>query len=170
MPDKNSIDDVIRKYSEQQKRTNSSEEAVDWDERREWWLKRLSSLHNDIRNWFRPLSDEGVVTISAKDVPVYEQYLGPYMAQQLTLSISNWKFDIIPVASLIVGGFGRVDLRGRAGEISAVLTSIDDELPMPQRRDSSLWFLMNRTQRTKLRPLSEEAFKQVFADLMGMSQ
>jgi hypothetical protein len=71
-------------------------------------------------------------------------------------------------ASVIIGGFGRIDVGGPNGSAMLVLCPPDDNIPREQHRDRAEWFISHPLRRTILRPLTQATFEQLFADLFGI--
>ena len=103
-------------------------------------------------------------------VDLSEEQLGTYPSARLTLSLDRASLRIDPVGSIIIGGFGRLDVSGPAGRAMLILAASDDNLQMTERRMSARWYLVRSSNRTKLTELTEEVFKQLFADLMSLSR
>ena len=168
MPSTSPFDDLIRKRANEM-RADAARNSVDWDERRMWWPGRVGQLYDEVRAWFKPLTDDAVVSITTEVMSVREETLGVYEISKLIISLGGQSLELVPVASVIVGGFGRIDLNGPAGRAMLVLAPRDVNSSMPERRNSSQWYLAPMESRTKLTMLSEEVFKQVFSDLMSLS-
>lgn len=168
MPSRSPFDDLIRKRAEEL-RAEAARNPVDWDERRNWWQGRVGQLYDEIRAWFKTLTDDGALTITTEMMSVTEETLGTYEVPKLIISLGPQSLELIPLGSIIVGGFGRIDVTSPAGCAMLVLSSEDMNLPMPERRNSSRWYLALMENRTKLITLSEDVFKQVFSDLMSLS-
>lgn len=168
MPLTSPFDDLIRKRAEEI-RAEASRNPVDWSERLTWWQERVDQLYADIREWFRPLLVDNVVQCSEEAILIQEEQLGSYPLKKLALAIGTRRFDIVPVGTVIVGGFGRIDLTGPGGRAMLVLASPDDNLPPDARRAAARWYLVRPENRGKLAEVSEAVFKQVFSDLMSLS-
>jgi hypothetical protein len=163
------LDEVIRRRAEQL-RAEAANDQVDWDERRAWWQKRTNELYEQIRGWFQPLIDEKIVEFKLNTAELREERIGTYSIDALTLSIDACDLDVVPVGTIVIGGFGRADVTGRAGRAMLILAATDDKLPMPDRRNTAQWCLVRPDDRAKLAPISEEIFKQIFTDLMSLSR
>lgn len=165
----NTFDNLIRQRAADL-RAEAARHHVDWDERRSWWQGRVEGLYEQIQLWFKPLVDDGTVMSKKETVDLSEEQLGTYQSARLTLSLDRANLRIDPVGSIIIGGFGRLDVSGPAGRAMLILAASDDNLQMPERRMSARWYLVRSSNRTKLTELTEEVFKQLFADLMSLSR
>jgi hypothetical protein len=85
---------------------------VDWPSRRDAWLERLRGLFADIKTWLEPLRKEGLVDFSDSEVVIAEEWIGTYQAPQLEIQSVGDRVRLAPVGTLIVGGLGRIDMRG----------------------------------------------------------
>lgn len=97
-----------------------------------------------------------------------EETLGTYDVPSGLIQLGQEKLRLLPVASVIVGGFGRVDIDGPNGSVMFILSAPDQNVPRDQLRSSSAWFVSHPKQRRELRRLTKETFEQVFADLFGI--
>lgn len=161
----NEFDELIRKKASEL-RAEAFANHVNWESRKTWWKKRLGELFCEIHQWFQPLIDEEIIQFKEEVIDLHEEQFGSYQASKLTLSIGLSNFEVVPVGSVIVGGFGRVDLIGPHGRAMLILAAENATLPLEERQLSSKWYLVNRDNRLKLAPLSEETFKQIFSDLI----
>lgn len=144
--------------------------TIDWDEHREWWLKRVDQLLGDIVQWVQPLIDENILQATRKRLEIHEEYLGDYVTESLTLEIEKVPFEVVPVACVVANAFGVVDLIGKSGSAKLALCAPDDTLTTRERRDSSRWYWMHAGSGEKWIEMSEWTFKELYANLMGFNQ
>ncbi|KQW38436.1 hypothetical protein [Rhizobacter sp. Root404] len=89
-------------------------ERVDWFKRKEKWLLELKNLFEMIKT---SLVDAGLnaAQIVELEQRLQEETLGVYKAPKLTVKLpAGGTVEFRPVASVILGGYGRVDVGGPA--------------------------------------------------------
>src|SRR5438045_1914257 len=79
--------------------------AVD-DELFDTWKRRVARLTDDIRAW----SVEQGWPVTEDSVVVHEEPPGEYRLQGLRIRLPNAEVRVQPVARLVMGGEGRVDI------------------------------------------------------------
>lgn len=79
---------------------------------REDWESELERLMAAIDDWLRPAVAEGLKS-SAGSVSIAEEGLGTYQAPVRIIELAGNLVRIVPVARIVVGGYGRVDVIGR---------------------------------------------------------
>lgn len=162
------FEDAVRKYAEEQKKS-AAENPVDLDERKTWWQQQVSQLFDEIHDWLKQLIKSETVGFSKENVSLTEETLGRYEIESCVISLQQQKLTFKPVGSVIVGGFGRVDVDGPNGSVMLILCAPDNNGPPEQRRNNAQWFISHPKQRTNLRQFTKEAFEQLFADLFGIN-
>ena len=166
---------VQRHVNEQKKR--ESENVVDWDERKRWWQLRVSKLLDQVDEWLAPLISSNTIIFTRPTIACTEETLGTYSIESGLIQLGRDSLKLKPVASVILGGFGRVDVDGPNGRAMFILSSKDSDIPRDQLhdrtkrdqlRDSTEWFISHPSERTKLRPLTQDSFENLFSDLLGI--
>jgi hypothetical protein len=78
------------------------------------WLSALSDLFKDISSWLEPQIKEKLLTISRGEITVREDPLGTYKAPTMEIHANiqgrSRVVPVQPIARMIFGGAGRVDL------------------------------------------------------------
>ena len=99
-------------------------EPVDWEQRKRKWLAVLDLLLQDIET---NLVTAGVppTQIRSKTYPIREEKLGHYEARGLEVEIGIDTVKFEPIASVIIGGYGRVDVAGPHGEVKLIAQDSD---------------------------------------------
>lgn len=103
---------------------DAEKKAPDWGRRREEWVSEVKSLMDQLAAWLEPAEEEGLLRVERRTVELNEEHLGRYDAAALdvvTLVPGSRSVQIRPVAALIVGGRGRVDLSCAAKRYKLVL-------------------------------------------------
>ncbi len=112
--------------------------TVDWSKRKDKWLEMLDRLNRQIRD---ALLAAGVPAeqIQATNHTINEETLGQYEAEGLLVKIGTDTVTFTPVASVIIGGYGRVDVAGPYGEAKLIaedaeaFPEIEDKAPSKER-------------------------------------
>ena len=95
---------------------------IDWDGRRDAWVKQVEALIHQIKSWLGPLLEEKQLALVEGKTFLQEEYIGRYEVPWLEVLIGKQRARIIPKATLVVGSFGRVDMEGPMGRVLLVLS------------------------------------------------
>ncbi len=161
------------------------------------WLKKVHAMFEDITNWLTPLMEKNLIELDGtKTVPRNEQHIGIYEAPVLVIMAGTERVRLTPVATLILAGYGRIDMKGPRGhEIMLVLAASnrppvfktrifvdnepthgsesDDDAPAEYLSSAEIiekqcrWYFANPENRGKMILVTEQLFKDV---LSGMFQ
>ncbi|CUX48983.1 hypothetical protein CFBP6626_15240 [Agrobacterium tumefaciens] len=93
------------------------------------WKKALSDLYQVIEAHLDRQVRRGAIRIKYKETELDERYLGSYSAQTMVIEIGRQKVDLVPIGTLIIGGRGRVDVKGPFGDARLVLVHKDVRRP-----------------------------------------
>jgi hypothetical protein len=75
------------------------------------WRGAIEALMTQLQSWLRPLEERGLVATEPRQIPRIEPQLGTYTATELTVHfVGHPSVRIHPVARVIVGASGRVDM------------------------------------------------------------
>ncbi|MCX7046138.1 MAG: hypothetical protein NTX50_11715 [Candidatus Sumerlaeota bacterium] len=129
------------------------EPEVDWEVRKNNWLRQIAQLYSLMRKWLAPLEKEGSVRYLTANIPLQEDYIGAYEAEVLTVLIAKQRVAFYPKGTLIVGADGRIDIRGPKG-VRTVVHS-DDK-----------WQLVERSPNLKLIPFNQDSFRDLLSEVM----
>lgn len=145
-------------------------ESVDWGRRREKWLSVLRQLMDALRASFK---DAGVPMDQIVDTRhrLTEETLGAYEAPGLEVTIGRDLVAFIPVASLIIGGYGRVDVIGPRDQVKLIADraqSADEGEPgMPAEECDWVWSAYPDRSRRGGFPLDEAGLANVLEVVLG---
>lgn len=106
--------DSFEKFLEKK---NQPEKAVNWDERKNSWVKSVNSLYADINTWLNPFINRSLISVRTKDISIYEQFIGSYDLKQLDIVVGKDIISLIPRGTLILGSNGRIDMKGPKGDL-----------------------------------------------------
>jgi hypothetical protein len=100
---------------------NSLEEKpvkpIDWEGIKEEWLKQLNILYSNVSDWLNEYINRGQISINYRDIQMNESAMGYYTAKIMEIHFGGKVVRLIPVARLIIGGNGRVDLEGSNSKV-----------------------------------------------------
>jgi hypothetical protein len=161
-------DEFLKLVKSHADKTNAEVKQVDWGERLTWWLGKLDKLIVNIDQWLSPLNDQTDIAFVKKKYQIHEEKLGSYEANGLVVNFINASLEFKPVGSVIIGGYGRVDVIGPEGKALLILTYKDETIAPENRRELSEWFISHPNRRASLNPLTQETFQQLFTDLFGL--
>lgn len=138
---------------------------IDWERRKNDWLRQIDKLYELVRAWLAPLSSDGTVKITTGWQPLAEQYIGSYDAPTLEIEIRKTKVTLTPRATLVIGSYGRVDLEGPAEKTLLVLV---EDAENPKSIEHAHWHVVSQTSRTITSPLDADEFYSTFSTSIGI--
>lgn len=150
--------------------SQEDEDSARWEERRIWWQNKVGELETQVKEWLRPLIDSGTIKFSQWTVRITEETLGTYSIPTVQIELRHRNLWLRPIGSVIVGGFGRINVDGPAGNAMLILTNERDDIQPDKRRAEAEWFIAHPKRPTELRILTRESFEQLFTDLFGISE
>jgi len=86
---------------------------IDWEARKDNWLKNIAQFYDLIKDWLKPLENDKTVSYRKIAKTIEEEYLGSYQVEDLILQIGNQHVVFHPKGTLIVGANGRIDIQGQ---------------------------------------------------------
>jgi hypothetical protein len=89
------------------------------------WKSKVEELYTNIRGFLKSHISSGDIIANFDTIEVAEQILGSYMIRRLSLKIGTQTVIFKPVAAMVIGSHGRVDLQGGAGSVKLVLVKKD---------------------------------------------
>lgn len=115
----------LKGFIDSQRARAAQQMQVDWGKRRDRWLQELDALFSWIRDELLQAGlDPQAVTQSS--VSLHEEKLGRYDAPSLSVQLPTLLFvDFKPKASVIIGGYGRVDVQSRHALTQLRLIALD---------------------------------------------
>lgn len=128
--------------------------SPDWKARRLKWQRDIAGLYKMVRGWLRPLETEKAIRIEEAKLTLQEDYIGAYQVPCLHIFIGNQKVSFRPKGTLVVGAQGRVDVSGDRSVRTLVVN--DGE-----------WSIMDRTDRVRLLPLTEDSLRGLLEEVMS---
>ena len=112
---KKKFDDFLK--SEEQKK----KPAVDWEGEKRKWFEHLDKLYGDIQEWLKEYIISHKLKLEFNDIEIYEEALGTYSVKELKIFIGDKIATLTPKGTILIGTKGRVDLKGKAGNVKFIL-------------------------------------------------
>lgn len=109
------------KFIKRQKSQSVERAEVDWNARRDQWLKDVRELYAQVEEFLRKYVTSGDIVARHETIEVNEEKLGTYKAPSLVLRIGPQEVVLKPIGALVIGARGRVDLIGPKGRTRLVL-------------------------------------------------
>ncbi|SAI39253.1 Uncharacterised protein [Bordetella ansorpii] len=159
----NAFKNLIRSHAQRQQEAPQS--FIDWEARRQWWVSQVDCLLVRIRAWLGSLVDEKIVGFTQLTTELDEPYLGKYVIHKAQIDCAGRSMTIVPVASIVLGGFGRIDVSGPAGRVTLILAAPDNTLPGRHPWEGATWLMTHSQDPSSLTSLDEALFHQIFVDL-----
>jgi len=128
------------------------------------WLDDIKRLYEFVKTQLSDLPEERIKIVSIS-VRRYEELLGEYQTDELNLSLGGQTIVFSPVARIVLGSWGRVDmfLRGRIDEGYKLLRD--------QSASPAVWRLIGKGERRgalkDLPILTKETLESAIENLLG---
>jgi hypothetical protein len=116
-------------FIEQEKAFESRKKSIDWEERKDLYLKQLKTLFDDVENFLREFTESGAVQIKRSQETIEEESIGEYEIPVLHIQIYGKHADLVPVGTNLIGTPGGVDLIGDIAKIRFILADKDEGRP-----------------------------------------
>lgn len=94
---------------------SASDEKLDLDNEKAFWLTRLSQLYELVSASLRQYTDDGSISVDIEDVDLHEEQLGTYTAKAARITVGRSLVKLDPIGTFLIGARGRVDMTGPRG-------------------------------------------------------
>jgi hypothetical protein len=121
------------------------------------WIDGIKKLYKRISGWLEPLRKQGLVTVTPTELTIREESLGVYSAPGLEIAAGGRKVVLEPIARVVFGGSGRVDMGH--GPHSRVL--------IRELTETEKWIVSARSPNDGGRELTEETFSDALQALLS---
>ena len=133
--------------------SNGEEPQADWGQIRTDWIAEVGRLVKRIAEFVELAGEK--ISCEPRSFHRVEEGIGPYDIDGLAIEGANREIVVEPIARLIIGGEGRVDIK--AGGRRAMLVHID-----------GVWYLMNRNLRgVGTKKLTDEILDETLAGMLS---
>jgi hypothetical protein len=156
-----------------QQRDEHESSAEDLQPLKAEWISAVNDLLADITSWLEPQEKEGLLqVVRLEDVALQEDRLGIYRAPALEIRVGARAISVLPIARLIFGGAGRVDLAYgpririllRTDPTAKIVYSPDDG---PRKRGPLKWMISSTDPRDRGTELTEESLSEAIQFLLS---
>ena len=137
------------------KKKKEEDPKIDWGNRKSQWIKSVNDLYNNIRKWLYPFEIQSLLKINIREIVVSEEHIGTYKLNQLDIFLGNDVVSLVPRGTLILGSYGRIDMKGPKG----------DRLIIEPKWDE--WKFVAKVNRRELWDVNDESFKSAIQDLVN---
>jgi len=112
------------------KKQHAAEEVqIDWEGRKNEWLRHLNALYKDIEKWLSDFENHDMISFEYRDIELNEEYIGLYSVRKMEIKIADELILLTPVGTLLIGAQGRVDVKGKNGTMKFVLVPEQSDSP-----------------------------------------
>jgi hypothetical protein len=109
---KSDFDDFVKR---QQAQKQDEAAAFDSKQQLDEWLSYLDALYKQITAYLQDYAKSGAAQIEYRDIPLNEEFIGPYTARQMIVKIGSATVTFTPIGTMLIGTKGRVDVQGPLG-------------------------------------------------------
>lgn len=114
----------FKAFLKKQRQDVQKNDAIDWEKRKERWLSYASQFVQEVQQHLSEFSED--LEVNKATAFITEDHLGEYSVPKLLISLPNKELiELQPVGTLLVGAWGRFDLKGLAGTVKFVLVPED---------------------------------------------
>ncbi len=169
------FEDVVREYAEQQQKEQADAPTLR-QARLSWWQEHVGKLLDEVERWLSPLIKSGSVKFERGTVNLEEENIGRYEIVSGVIKLGPKSLTLNPLGTIIVGAYGRVDVTGPSGTAMLLLLGPGGLAAPEEQKAHARWFISHpmwsaqlpRSERHKLRPLTQETFQDLFTSLFGI--
>lgn len=96
-------------------------ESIDWEKQKREWLDSVSRLYKFVDQCLGSYLQAGKVQVRREQKSITEEFIGTYQIEKSVIEVGGDIIVLEPIGTLIVGAFGRVDVRSNLGTVTLVL-------------------------------------------------
>lgn len=137
----------IDSFEEFLKKQKENEKKVNWVKRKNDWTQAIESFYDEIEKWLITFKKQNLIDIQKKTIELVEEYIGHYHTNRLDIYIGNDIINLTPKGTLIIGSYGRIDMRGPKGDYIIV------------QPEWNQWKFAIRTPELEMWDMTEDSFK-----------
>jgi hypothetical protein len=140
------------------KKSETSAKQPDWNQMKTDWLITLREFFSNIREWLSEI-DQDLLSIEYPSVTIQEEHIGSYQAPSMHIK-TDWAYvRIEPIARIIIGGKGRIDMISHSG-LSCMLLCVS-------KGDQDVWAYVEERGRVEYKELNKELFHKLLKGLLS---
>jgi len=115
------------KFEEFIKQNDTKEEQINWDEKKQFFIEKISEFYNIIDKYLKPYQND--IVMKDSEITIYEEKIGNYEVKKRTLNIKGTTIEFTPIGTILIGAWGRIDMEGPNGVVKFVLVPENSESP-----------------------------------------
>ena len=120
------------------------------------WRMALGELDMKLTKWLELPVKKHVVSLSRSPKEIIEVPLGPYSVQKWIVTIGDRRVEFDPIATYVVGGYGRVDVVGPAANFKLI-----------REKNDGHWSLVDPSDARLAVALTKENFEKILLAAIG---
>ena len=166
------------------KNEKAEKNEINWAKRKEKWLNQVDALFNEVEQWLSSFSARNLLKIDYEPKILSENYIGTYKTRKMVIGIAGEVVTLAPVATLIIGASGRIDMEGDQGLVKLLLVdkrfktlsfsnSVEETHLQKKEQLSSepqeielAWKIATNPPNVQFLPLTQESFSDVLMEVM----
>ncbi len=100
---------------------------IDWNDRREKFIKKIDEFYMKMNTFLKPYKDK--ISLKSEKHTINEDYIGSYEVDKKILHIKNKDITFTPIGTNLIGAWGRIDMEGENGIVKFVLVPEKNDTP-----------------------------------------
>lgn len=166
------------------KNEKAEKNEINWAKRKEEWLSHVNALFGEVEQWLSSFSARNLLKIDYEPIILSENYIGTYESRKMIIGIAGEVVTLTPVATLIIGASGRIDMEGDQGLVKLLLVgkrinalkfanSVEETYLQKKEHLSSEsqkieleWKITINSPSVQFLPLTQESFSDVLMEVM----
>lgn len=108
-------------FVNQQLEIATNRPSVDWEKKRNDWLKHLDEFYNVVKRFLGDYIEKKKISTTCSERRINEEHIGDYEAPSLEVQIGAARIVFDPIGTNLIGARGRVDMHGPYGTARFVL-------------------------------------------------
>jgi hypothetical protein len=141
------------------KKQQDTNQQIDWDAKREAWVRSVENLYARIEDILREAIDSRDVAVRRIDTQVTENFIGTYSIPVLEITIGKERVEFQPKGVTIIGASGRVDLLGERDRVTLLRDEEEDA-------NSGWTVILQRVPRLQTAPFGRESLRYALERVM----
>lgn len=168
--------DFDRMLDQKQKK----DQSIDWKRLKSDWIDYVSQLYNFVEKCLESYIQTGKVQVRREHKSITEESIGTYRIEKAAIEIGNDTIVLEPIGILIIGAFGRVDIKSLLG--TATLVLVPDVSTKPRigvsvygleeerertEAEQKVWKISTEPPNISYLELTEDRFFDIIVELLG---
>lgn len=175
-------------YLKEQDAILASQPKINWEKEKEYWLKNIIKLYDQIEAYLQEFKKKGDVKFLYEPIEKHEEKLGAYSANKMIISVKGTNVTLDPIGTILIGASGRIDMTGPSGTVRFVLvpgeetgvglriTVVDGANENREKKDSSdpqgvtqtlTWKIATPPPNIRYEELDEESFFEALMEVIN---